>query len=951
MNKTTVFSKTGKGLLEIKNKSNRLSKDQFRVLNLVDGKATLDDLVDKSRITEVELRKVLAGLSDGGFIKEFTNPAGSADYTSVTIPPVPPSTSYVDDLDFTQILGPAKSSKPGFYQSAQTEQRQREEAERKASEAAATKAREEGEKRAKEDAVRRAREEEAARRIREEAERKAKEEQARREKLEAEMRFRLDEPKRVKEEAERRTREKLEAEKRAKEEAERKVREEAERRAKIQAEAAARVEAERKRREDEERKRREDEERKRQEEEERKRREEEERKRREEEERKRREEEERRRREEEERKRREEEERQRQDEERKRREDERRQREEQERKRRDDEERARKREEENKRKEDEERKRRENEERKRREEERLDSSPFPSLDMAPLVAPAISMNLDSDLDALKRAEAEVEKEFMVKEEAIRKALEEQERRFRLEEEARAAMDRAEREAREKADQEGRELAEAAERARREAEQRSREEGIRRQQEEKGKRAKEQEERKKKSEEERKKRERERREQDQRAREEALAKKRSDQEELDRKKSDRERLAREAKKRAWGPSRIALVAGIVAVALLIVGIQVAPLSAYAPEMEKLASERIGEPVRIGALHASVFPSFHLKLDNVTIGQQQDVRVHNVTAYMDIGSMFGGEKLIKSLEIDELQATQDALVRLPGWLADDGTKAGKLKVRKIVLKGTKLDVRGTAMPAFNARLFLALDGTLVRAMIESVDGRFDAEILPNGPAADISARVKNFSLPLGPGFELTEGTVKGVLSSSQIRLTEMDLYLYGGQAKGQAVVSWGSPGSLEGEFEVKRVELEAAMKALKIDIVSDGLLDAKGRYALQAGSLDTLFENPRVESTFTVQKGSLSGFDFVRALQSPRRDGVQGGKTKFDELSGALTVAGARYTYSNARLTAGLLAASGACEILPNKDINGRAYVELRSTSNLVKNTFRITGSLKAIVLKP
>ena len=108
MNRTTVFSKTGKGLLEIKNKSNRLSKDQFRVLNLVDGKATLDDLVDKSRITEIELRKVLAALADGGFIKEFTNPTATGDYTSVTIPPVPPSTSYVDDLDFTQILGPGE---------------------------------------------------------------------------------------------------------------------------------------------------------------------------------------------------------------------------------------------------------------------------------------------------------------------------------------------------------------------------------------------------------------------------------------------------------------------------------------------------------------------------------------------------------------------------------------------------------------------------------------------------------------------------------------------------------------------------------------------------------------------------------------------------------------------------------------------------------------------------
>jgi chemotaxis protein histidine kinase CheA len=252
MNRTTVFSKTGKGLLEIKNKSNRLSKDQFRVLNLVDGKATLDDLVDKSRITEVELRKVLAALADGGFIKEFTNPTATGDYTSVTIPPVPPSTSYVDDLDFTQILGPAKSAKPGFYQSAQTEQKQREESARKASEAAASKAREEAEKRGKEEAARRAQEEESARRIREAAERKAKEEQTRREKLEAEMRYRLEEPKRLKEEAERKAREKLEAEKRIREEAERKVREEAERRAKIQAEAAARVEAERKRREEEE---------------------------------------------------------------------------------------------------------------------------------------------------------------------------------------------------------------------------------------------------------------------------------------------------------------------------------------------------------------------------------------------------------------------------------------------------------------------------------------------------------------------------------------------------------------------------------------------------------------------------------------------------------------------------------------------------------------------------
>ncbi len=689
--------------------------------------------------------------------------------------------------------------------------------------------------------------------------------------------------------------------------------------------------------EEEERKQREEEERRHQEDE-RKQREEYER-RRQEDERKEREEGERRR-QEDERKQREEGERRRQEEQRRIEEDE---------QRRQDDERSRREEAERRRKEEDERKRKDDEERRRRQEqERESANAFPSLDMT---AAPISTDLSSDLDALRRAEVEVEKEFMAKEDVIRRALEEQERRFRLEEEARTAMDRAEREARERADREARELALAADRARREAEQRGREEAIVRQQEDKEKRAKDQEERKKKSEEERKKRERERREQEQRSRDEALARKRAEQEEFDRKKSERERLAREAKKITWGPGRIALVVVFVLVALVIGGIQIAPLSAYAPQMEKLASDAIGEPVRIGSVHASMFPGFHLTLNNVTIGAQQDVKVLSVTAYMDLGSVLGDRKVIKTLEIEQLQATQDVLARLPRWLGGEATKERSLTVQKVRFKATKLEVKGATLPPFDATVFLAEDGSVTRATIETGGGRFEAEILPKGAEAAVTVRVKGLTLPIGPAFELIEGQAKGVLSGNQLRLTEMDFYLYGGQGKGQGLVSWGPSWSFEGDFELKRIDLEPGMKALKIEILSDGKLDAKGHYALQSNSLDILFENPRIDATFSVQKGSLSGFDFVRALQSPSRDGVQGGKTKFDDLSGSLSMAGPRYTYSNVRLNAGLLSASASGEVLPNRDVNGRAYVELRSSSNVVKGAFRITGNLKAIVLKP
>ena len=183
------------------------------------------------------------------------------------------------------------------------------------------------------------------------------------------------------------------------------------------------------------------------------------------------------------------------------------------------------------------------------------------------------------------------------------------------------------------------------------------------------RAKEQEERKKQTEEERKKRERERREAEQRAREEELARRRQEQQEKDRRKAEIDRIARDQRAGGFGPGKIAaaVVVGLIVVAVAVV--ELAPLSAYAPDMEKLATEAIGEPVRMGNVHASLFPSFHVRLSNVVVGNAQDVRVDKVTAYMGIGGLFGDRKEISKLVLDGVSASQEALARAPGWLKQD------------------------------------------------------------------------------------------------------------------------------------------------------------------------------------------------------------------------------------------------------------------------------------------
>jgi len=137
----------------------------------------------------------------------------------------------------------------------------------------------------------------------------------------------------------------------------------------------------------------------------------------------------------------------------------------------------------------------------------------------------------------------------------------------------------------------------------------------------------------------------------------------------------------------------------------------------------------------------------------------------------------------------------------------------------------------------------------------------------------------------------------------------------------------------------------------DAKSSGQLEATLNYSMVARDLVTVFDAPKIDGTFVIRKGNLDGVDLVRALQMGGRQNVQGGATRFEEISGAVGVAGRRYQYRNLKLASGLLSATSGLEVFPSKDVTGRVYVELRSQAAQIRGNFIIDGNLKAVVLKP
>src|SRR6266545_7079454 len=315
MNRRSILTKTGKGLMEATGKTSNLSRDLRNILKEIDGKVSVSELLEKfGKMPEPRLLEALSGMAKEGYLREFVGKQDEAPRAPAGRAPAQSSADGGgEDLDFTAFTPAKPSAKTGedARLQAQAQEIARQAQATRAREQAAAKARAEAAARAKAGAEQKARlpaqanpkadaqaraqaealdqaRREAEERQRREAEARARiaaeqsakrgaeerilreiQEKERREgelraKREAEEKVRRDAEERLRREAEERARKDIE-ERMRREEVERRLREEreqAERRSRIEAEARAKVEADmRAGRESEERARSEEEER------------------------------------------------------------------------------------------------------------------------------------------------------------------------------------------------------------------------------------------------------------------------------------------------------------------------------------------------------------------------------------------------------------------------------------------------------------------------------------------------------------------------------------------------------------------------------------------------------------------------------------------------------------------------------------------------------------------
>src|SRR6266545_5008801 len=261
MNRRSILTKTGKGLMEATGKTSNLSRDLRNILKEIDGKVSVSELLEKfGKMPEPRLLEALSGMAKEGYLREFVGKQDEAPRAPAGRAPAQSSADGGgEDLDFTAFTPAKPSAKTGedARLQAQAQEIARQAQATRAREQAAAKARAEAAARAKAGAEQKARlpaqanpKADAQARAQAEALDQARREAEERQRREAEARARIAAEQSAKRGAEERIlreiqeKERREGEVRAKREADEKVRRDAEERLRREAEERARKEEE-----------------------------------------------------------------------------------------------------------------------------------------------------------------------------------------------------------------------------------------------------------------------------------------------------------------------------------------------------------------------------------------------------------------------------------------------------------------------------------------------------------------------------------------------------------------------------------------------------------------------------------------------------------------------------------------------------------------------------------
>jgi uncharacterized protein involved in outer membrane biogenesis len=378
----------------------------------------------------------------------------------------------------------------------------------------------------------------------------------------------------------------------------------------------------------------------------------------------------------------------------------------------------------------------------------------------------------------------------------------------------------------------------------------------------------------------------------------------------------------------------------------------PTTAYITQIEQLATQKLGVPVRIESLHFALLPTPRANLTGLVVGSGEEVRVAEVAAVLDVTTLFDATRVISRLELSEPLVKQSALGLLAG-LNNQGASSGPapVELRGIVLDDAIFDLTSGSLPAMDADIRLGAGSALEKAALTSSDGKLKVNVLPREGGYAATVQAEKWTLPVGPKLTFEALSADLTYVGSTLKFPRIEAALYRGRLTASGQLDWTKNWRLTGQFNTQAIELGEATALFTRAVRVTGRISGSGMFASSAKDADKLGDALALDYKFKVEDGVLHGVDLMKAASLLIRQGATGGETRFDELYGTLHTRGKQIEVRPVHIGSGLLVADGHVKIAADKKLGGQVDTEIKKGVSLVKVPLAISGTMDSPMVLP
>jgi hypothetical protein len=221
----------------------------------------------------------------------------------------------------------------------------------------------------------------------------------------------------------------------------------------------------------------------------------------------------------------------------------------------------------------------------------------------------------------------------------------------------------------------------------------------------------------------------------------------------------------------------------------------------------------------------------------------------------------------------------------------------------------------------------------------------ELKPVAQGLDVSLDALGWSPSLNSLYLFDSASVQGRLEGGAFTISKMELRIFDGLLNGVAILRADKKPGVTGELVFERVNAARFGAALGLGQQFSGEATGKILYSSTSDSWATIFSAIEADGEFTMRRGAIRGIDLTEAVRRGSGTPVQGGETRFEQLSGRIRLMPTGYQFPGLILNSGLMQSTGTVEVSKDLKLSGKMELQMHGSVNQTRVPISISGSLK------